>query len=154
MSNLTRLYANTSKGQIHYITAGSGKPVLLLHQTPRSSDEFHEVLPILSKKFRAIAMDTIGFGNSYKPKKEKFTIEDCAAATVDFLDSLNIKQTYLVGHHTGAVIAIEVAVSYPERVRKLVLSGCPLINESRRKEHKTSMDADEEKDDGIHLVSL
>ena len=148
-----RGYANTAKGQIHYLEMGDGEPVLLLHQTPRSSDEFLEVLPLLSKKFRVIAMDTIGFGNSYKPKKP-ITIEDCAEAVLDFLDAVKIKQTHLVGHHTGAVIAAEVAVSYPKRIKKLVLSGCPLINEERRRAHKSSMDADKEREDGSHLVSL
>ena len=149
----TRGYADTSKGQIHYLEMGDGEPVLLLHQTPRSSDEFLEVLPLLSEKFRVIAMDTIGFGNSYKPKKP-ITIEDCAEAVIDFFDAMKIKQTHLVGHHTGAVIAVEVAVSHPKQVKKLVLSGCPLINEEGRRKHKSSMDADKEKDDGSHLVSL
>ncbi|MDG6995080.1 MAG: alpha/beta hydrolase [Nitrososphaerota archaeon] len=148
-----KAYANTPKGQIHYMTSGKGAPVLLLHQTPRSSDEFLEVLPLLSKNFRAIAMDTIGFGNSYKPKKV-ITIEDCARGVIDFLDTMNIRQTHLVGHHTGAVIAIEVAVSHPSRVKRLVLSGCPFVDEEVRKKNRPLMDADEEKVDGSHLLSL
>jgi hypothetical protein len=49
-----RSYANTPDGQIHYATAGQGKPVLLLHQTPRSWDEYRDVLPIIGSRYRAI----------------------------------------------------------------------------------------------------
>jgi len=66
-----RAYADTSDGQIHYAEAGQGKPVLLLHQTPRSWDEYRDVLPILSMKYRAIAMDTVGFGDSYRLKGKR-----------------------------------------------------------------------------------
>lgn len=150
-----RAFADTPKGQIHYRTLGSGKPVVLLHQTPRSSDEYLEALEYLGQTFRAIAMDMIGFGDSYAPQKA-CTIEDYAEGVIDFLDALGIQSTSLVGHHTGAVIALEVAASHPDRVEKLVLSACPYYDDARRREHQGEpvMDADEVKEDGSHLVSL
>jgi len=55
-----RRYLDTPDGQIHYVTAGSGRPVLLLHQTPRSWDEYRDVIPILARERRVVALDTIG----------------------------------------------------------------------------------------------
>ena len=79
---IRRSYADTPEGQIHYAEAGQGKPVLLLHQTPRSWDEYRDVLPILGRKYRVIAMDTIGFGDSYRLKGEA-TIEVSLAVSFD-----------------------------------------------------------------------
>jgi pimeloyl-ACP methyl ester carboxylesterase len=74
---LRRGFVDTPEGQIHYATVGQGKPVLLLHQTPRSWDEYRDALPIIGRKYWAIAMDTIGFGDSFKPEK-KNSVEDYA----------------------------------------------------------------------------
>jgi len=112
-----RSYADTPEGQIHYAMAGQGKPLLLLHQTPRSWDEYRDVLPILGQKYRSIAMDTVGFGDSYRLKGEA-TIEACARGVIQLMDALSIRQTSIVGHHTGGVVAVEVAAAYPERVEK------------------------------------
>jgi pimeloyl-ACP methyl ester carboxylesterase len=155
--SVTRAFVDTPKGQIHYRIAGKGTTVLLLHQTPRSSDEFLEVLPELaSAGFRAIAMDTIGFGDSYKPMKRNLTVADLGSGVIDFLDAMKIKRTNLVGHHTGAVIAIEVATSFPDRVDKLVLSACPYMDDEKRRNSvgKPVMDEDKEMEDGSHLISL
>ena len=119
---IRRGFADTPEGQIHYATVGQGKPVLLLHQTPRSWDEYRDVLPIIGQKYWAIAMDTVGFGDSYKPEKEG-TIETFAEGVVAFLDAMSIPRTSIIGHHTGGVIAVEVAATHPERVEKLVLSS-------------------------------
>jgi pimeloyl-ACP methyl ester carboxylesterase len=158
-----RGFADTPRGQIHYMeyvgggntkTKGGRPALLMLHQTPRSSDEFLEVLPLFGENFRAIAIDTIGFGNSYKSAdNNQPTIEDFASGVIDFLDALGITKTHLLGHHTGAVIAIEVAVSHPERVHKLVLSACPYVDEDYHR-HKEVMDSDEETEDGSYLLSL
>lgn len=104
-----RGFAGTNHGQIHFAEAGQGKPVILLHQTPRSWDEYREILPIIGQKYRAIAMDTIGFGDSFKTI-EPGSIERYAEAVIDLMDRLNIKKTSIVGHHTGGVIAMEVAI--------------------------------------------
>jgi pimeloyl-ACP methyl ester carboxylesterase len=152
---MRRVFLDTLEGQIHYRESGSGKPVLLLHQTPRSSDEYLEVLPIIGERYWAIAMDTIGFGDSYKPRK-KCGIEDYAEGVITLLNSLKISKASLVGHHTGGVIAIEVAASYPERVDKLILSGVPYIDKEERlkRKGKKVIDSYELKTDGSHLLDL
>ncbi len=150
-----RAYVDTPNGQIHYLTAGEGRPVLFLHQTPRSSDEFLEVLPIVGQRFKAIAMDSIGFGFSYKSDK-KCSIENLGSGVIEFMDAMGMKDVLLVGHHTGAVVALEVAASHPTRVDRLVLSACPFYDETLRASlhNKPVMDADEETEDGAFLLSL
>ena len=108
--------------QIHYRTEGSGEVILLLHQTPYSSDEYSDVIPFLAQGYRAIAIDTVGHGNSEIPPRE-YEIEDFGRAVIGVLNTLGIDRTNLVGHHTGAHIAVEVAAKNPNRVHKLILSG-------------------------------
>jgi pimeloyl-ACP methyl ester carboxylesterase len=152
---VTRAFVETPEGQIHYRTAGAGRPVLLLHQTPRSSDEYRDVVPILARELRVIAMDTIGYGDSYRPPRP-CAVEDYARGAIDLLDGLAIPRTAVVGHHTGAVIAIELAATHPERVERLVLSASPYVDAEDRERRKTRppIDEVEPRPDGSHLAEL
>lgn len=120
-------YVDIAEGQIHYKTEGSGSCVLFLHQSPLSSDEYADLIPLVSKHYHALAMDYMGHGNSSDPPKE-FDIEDFARTTVAALDSLGIRRVSLVGHHTGALVAVEIAAVYPQKVEKVILSGCPVYS--------------------------
>jgi len=152
---IRRGFADTPRGQIHYATAGQGEPVMLLHQTPRSWDEYRDVLSIIGAKYRAIAMDTLGFGDSYRPKVEA-SVELYAQGVIQLLDALTIERASIVGHHTGGVIAVEVAASYPDRVKKLILSSTPYVDAENRALRKTRPPIDEVelKPDGAHLAEL
>jgi len=151
---MKRGYVDTTEGQVHYLTEGSGEPLILLAQVPFSSDSYLEMLPLLAKSYRVIAMDTPGYGNSYVPP-EGYRVEDYARSIVYFLAALNIEKTNIFGHHTGASLAAEVAVAYPERVDKLVLSGCPCYAPEARKVHQSDpiCRAREIKEDGSHLIN-
>lgn len=147
-------YADTSFGQIHYASCGTGEPVVLLHQTPRSWDEYREVLPLLGRTRRAVAMDTLGFGNSARPPEH--SIETYARGVLALMDALELPRAAVAGHHTGGVVAVEVAARAPERVTALVLSSTPLIDEEgrRRRTGRPSIDAVREQPDGSHLGEL
>ena len=86
-SNVERRFVTTPLGRIHVAMAGAGFPVLLLHQTPRSWDEYRDVLPLLGRDFRAIAMDTLGFGDSDSPAADP-SIELWAQGAFALLDAL------------------------------------------------------------------
>jgi pimeloyl-ACP methyl ester carboxylesterase len=119
-------------GALVYAEAGAGPPVLLLHQTPRSWDEYRDVLPLLAAGgFRAIAVDTPGFGGS-APLAGEPTIERWARAALDALDALEIDTAAVVGHHTGGCIAVALAAAQPGRVSALVLSSTPLTDATYR----------------------
>jgi pimeloyl-ACP methyl ester carboxylesterase len=148
---MLRGYADTSLGQVHYLEQGSGEPLVLLHQTADSARMYTEVFPCLAERFRVIAPDTPGFGDSDKPS-EPPGIEGYARALAEFLDSLGIARANLLGHHTGASIAVEFASTYPDRVLKLVLSGCPDYDpEVRPQKSATSAQPARIEADGSHL---
>jgi pimeloyl-ACP methyl ester carboxylesterase len=135
-------------GAIAFARAGEGPAVALFHQTPRSCDEYRDVLPVLAEcGFRAIAFDTPGFGDS-APLGEKPTIEGWATAMHRALDALGVDRTIVVGHHTGGVIAVELAAQRPERVGGLVLSSTPLTDAEYRDQPpgESGVDAAEDAD--------
>ena len=159
---MKRDFLDTPFGQIHYATEGSGDPVLLLHQTARSMNEYAEVIPLIAKRYWVIAMDTLGYGDSDKPTKCP-TIANYAEIVVMLIDKLGLSKTNIVGHHTGAYICIEVASTYPERVEKAVLSGpAPTMYSENKNEIPKLYEewydcwknwlGKETKEDGSHLI--
>jgi pimeloyl-ACP methyl ester carboxylesterase len=130
-----RRLVDTTLGQVHCVDAGSGTdtPLLLLHQTPRSIDEFAEVLPLLAAGRRVVAMDTPGYGCSDRVPGRP-SIADYARVAREILDALGIDRVIPVGHHTGAVIAVEMAAAYPERIERVVLSGPVYTDAAGREE--------------------
>ncbi|RPH61309.1 MAG: alpha/beta hydrolase [Burkholderiales bacterium] len=154
---IRRAFADLGDGPIHYAQCGpeGAEAVLLLHQTPRSWAEYRLVLPILGTRYRAVAMDTIGFGDSARPAWPA-SIERWAAVAAELLDALGIERAHVVGHHTGGVIAIELAAAFPERVGRLVLSSTPFTDAAfrRARAQRPPIDQVEPSDDGEHLAAL
>jgi pimeloyl-ACP methyl ester carboxylesterase len=155
-THIERRFVQTRSGRLHIAVCGNGFPVLLLHQTPRSWDEFRDVLPPLGQNYRAIAMDTVGFGDSQPLPPGSDSIEAWAGAAHDLLDALELPQVAVVGHHTGAAIATEMAASRPERVRALVLSASPYVDAAKRASAvgKKLIDHVDRHVDGRHLLEL
>jgi pimeloyl-ACP methyl ester carboxylesterase len=153
---ITRRFVDVPAGTIHCAIAGAGKAVLLLHQTPRSWDEYREVLPLLGRNFQAIAMDTIGYGDSSKPALGDDSIERWAEVALSLADALGIARLAVVGHHTGAAIAVEMAAAYPDRIAAAVLSAAPLVDAGFRTRHSgpPRIDNVARRPDGSHLVEL
>ena len=154
MTAISRGYLSVSFGQMHYATAGRGRPVLLLHQTPRSWDEFRELIPLLAGRFRVVALDTAGYGASDVPPE--ISIEGFADAVVEAMSVLEIRRAALVGHHTGGVIAVDIAARYPDRVTRLVLSSTPFVDAAarRRRALRPPIDEVERTPDGAYLQQL
>jgi pimeloyl-ACP methyl ester carboxylesterase len=118
---LTRGYASTAGGQIHYWECGSGPALVLLAPAPRSARVYRRLLPLLVG-FRALALDTRGFGESAPPDSHP-AMSDYAEDVVRVLDSLAIGKAHLFGLHTGNKIAAAVAAGWPDRVGRVVLAG-------------------------------
>ena len=159
MTEVSRRFVDTSAGTIHCAIAGdhSGSDVLLLHQTPRSWNEYREVLPLLGRRRRAVAMDMIGFGDSSALPWGSDSIERWAAVALELLDALEIEQAHLVGHHTGAVVATEMAGRAPERAHSVVLSSAPFDDAQTRAAHLEAgpiVDNVTPRSDGSHVTDL
>ncbi|MFF4509323.1 alpha/beta fold hydrolase [Streptomyces sp. NPDC001401] len=148
-------YVPSGFGQLHYVECGSGEPVLMLHQTPRSWTEYLDVLPLVGTAHRAIAMDTLGFGASAKPEGPH-SIERFADGAEALVDALGLDRFHLVGHHTGGVIAVELAARLQDRVASLLLSATPFIDDEKRRTaaERKPVDHVDPKPDGSHLVEL
>jgi len=150
-----RGYADTRFGQLHFAEMGAGPVILLLHQTPRSHDEFRELQPLLAQAHRVIAMDMLGFGQS-APLAAPQTIEAIAAGSLSLLDALGLETASVLGHHTGGAVALEMAAAQPDRVPALVLSSTPWLDGHYRDAHRNgaAVDAAEPSQDGRHLQTL
>lgn len=150
------LTMNTSHGPVHLVRCGQGDPLLLLHQTPRSWREFEPVLPLLAPHADCIAMDTVGYGDSPPYGDGQPSIERWAATALALMDTLGLARFAVLGHHTGAVIAMEMAAQAPQRVSALVLSSCPYVDAARRERHgqHAVVDAVQPRADGGHLLDL
>lgn len=150
-----RTYVDTPFGRLHVRDEGIGNRVfLLLHQTPRSMDEFAELVPLLAEHGRVLAMDMLGFGLSPRvPAPQR--IEDMAAGAAALLDALGISEVIVIGHHTGAAVAMEIAAC-DSRVMAVVLSSPPWTDAEFREKHADGpgVDAAEPRSDGTHLTEL
>lgn len=154
---IRRAFAHLTVGQVHYATCG-GPPapaVLLLHQSPRSWREYEKVLPLLGQGWHAVAMDTTGFGDS-APLSGRASIERYAQVAWELVDALQLADVHVVGHHTGGVIAVEMAASVPHRVSSVVLSSTPFTGAAFRRARAERPPIDEvpPSADGSHLAAL
>jgi pimeloyl-ACP methyl ester carboxylesterase len=150
---MKRQFVSTALGQVHIVEAGAGAatPLVLLHQTPRSIDEYAEVLPLLAARRRTIAIDNPGYGCSDMPPREP-TLEDYAAVVRDVLKALDTPRAIFIGHHTGAVISVELAAAYPELVERVVLSGPVYVDAAGRAELMPHFVQWHAAADGAHLM--
>ena len=152
-----RAYADGPFGQIHYAAAGAGAPLLLLHQTPRSWDEYSEIMRLLAPRRLAVAMDLPGMGASDPPPGEP-TVENFADSALALLDALGLAEADVFGHHTGAFVAADLAARHPDRVRALILSAPSWVDDAYRAAHPDGGDLDvdnaEPTEDGAHLATL
>ena len=112
---------NTGEVDLHYVTAGEGEPIVLLHGWPQSWYCWRKILPALTQRFQVIAPDLRGLGDSSRPASgyDKQSIaHDIRVLTHDHL---GLKSYFLVGHDWGGPVAFCLAATYPESVRKLAM---------------------------------
>lgn len=118
-------YVPTPEGQIRFVKRGSGYPLVMLHPLGTSTWAWHTVIDSLSQYYTCYAFDMLGHGESDKPSRH-FNIPDYARALDHAAQVLNIHRGHYIGNSVGACLATEMAASYPDRVDKLVLVGCPV----------------------------
>ncbi|MFQ3595316.1 MAG: alpha/beta hydrolase [Sphingomonadaceae bacterium] len=131
---IRKSYVDTSGGQIHVTSeAGPGRPVCFFHQTASSGKMWLKTFERLAGRFDCHAFDTPGFGGSFDPDPAS---EPPMTQYVDWLHeavrAFGFERVHLVGHHTGACIAVEMAARYPDIAQSLTLIGpVPLTAEER-----------------------
>ena len=98
---MKRGYADTPEGQIHYVIAGEGDALVLIHQMVRSSRMWLKVMPLLAEKYKVVAVDMLGHGFSASPPIEGDTVSILADSVVHTMDELGIPKAHVLGLHTG-----------------------------------------------------
>lgn len=150
---IKKAYTEISMGQCHYrYKAGEGIPVVFLHQTPSSSLMYEELISYLPQ-YTSIAIDTPGFGMSDDISGTP-SIEDYGNYVLEVLGNLGIKEFHLMGHHSGASIALHIENQCSEMVTSLTLIGVFLAttDEKELMKKQTSLDWSP-KEDGSHLIN-
>lgn len=136
---LRRAYFESRYGQLHVhnaIPAGGGfdeqTTLLCLHSSSATGRSFLEISRILGTTRSVYSPDTPGCGESDAPPKA-LNIAGYAEAIGDFIDSMRFRSIDLLGAHSGAAVAAELAIARPKLVRKIVMIGAPVLDESERK---------------------
>jgi pimeloyl-ACP methyl ester carboxylesterase len=106
--------------RIHYLEAGSGDPVILLHGTGGEGARWMPTIKGLASNFRIIALDQIGFGQSDKPLTT-YHSGVFAGFLAGFMKAIGVPRATIVGQSMGAAVALHLAVHHPELVERLVL---------------------------------
>lgn len=118
--------SNGYRRRVHFRRAGSGPPLLMVHQSPRSSKEYEALMHKWAAHFTCIAPDTPGFGQS-DPFPDSLQgepeINQFADAVVDFLDALGIKKCAAYGFHSGGIILVTALKRHPTRFSTLAVGG-------------------------------
>jgi pimeloyl-ACP methyl ester carboxylesterase len=106
--------------RVAYRDAGQGKVLLLIHGMAGSSATWRAVLPQLSKKYRVVAPDLLGHGESAKPRGD-YSLGAFAVWLRDFLDELGITRATVVGQSLGGGVAMQFVYQHPDYCERLVL---------------------------------
>jgi haloalkane dehalogenase len=108
--------------RMHYVEAGDGPPVLLLHGEPTWSFLYRKLIAGLAPQHRCLAPDYFGFGRSDKPTDPGFYSYDGHYASVErFVDELDLRGITLVVQDWGGPIGFRLCVERPERIARLVV---------------------------------
>ena len=148
-------YADTPNGQIHYrqLKNVDGVPLVLFHQTASSGMMFEPLMALLADSFHMIAPDTPGFGASFSTPN-LFSVHYLSDSLHAALTSLGVESCYAFGHHTGSAIAVQMAHDHPNFIKKMVLSGPPLLSEAQINGLKASLKPFALAEDGSHLTQV
>lgn len=120
---------------LHLRRFGKGPPVVLLHESPRSSGVLIPLARKLASRFTVFALDSPGYGLSDPLPLARPNVEDFADAVVLSLQALGLNKAAVYGTHTGALIALAMAKRHPDFVAGVILDGYPVFTSSEADLH-------------------
>ena len=120
MSESEMKYLDLHGDRVAYREAGAGEALLLIHGMAGSSATWRAVLPQLSKKYRVVAPDLFGHGESAKPRGD-YSLGAFAAWLRDLLDELGITRATVVGQSLGGGVAMQFSYQHRDYCERLVL---------------------------------
>ena len=152
--SIRRDYVCTSAGQLlmRKVTGGNSRTLVMFHAGPGSSAGLEPLCLSLASDRQVVTFDTPGNGDS-SPLVGDPSIEELASVLVEGIDAAGIDKFDLYGVHTGAALAIEVALSRPKNTGHVILDGLPLFSEAEVKEYIANYAPEMKvKWDGSHLL--
>lgn len=114
-------YYTVNNVQLHYVDEGAGETLLFVHGTPSWSFEFRHVIKYLSKRYRCIAIDHIGFGLSEKPATYDYSVQNHTATLLKLIAHLQLDSFTMLVHDFGGIIGLAAAEQIPEKIKKLII---------------------------------
>lgn len=109
--------------KLHYVELGQGEPIVFLHGNGSMIQDFAAsgLLELAAKSYRVFAFDRPGFGHSERPDDRTWTAEAQAKLFHQAFIQLSIGKPIVVGHSWGTLVALELAVAFPQDVARLIL---------------------------------
>lgn len=110
----------------NYHDQGSGQPVLLIHGSGPGVTAWANwrlTMPALAERFRVIAPDMVGFGETQRPEGHQYSMQSWLGHLLGLLDALDIEKAHVVGNSFGGALALALAIHAPDRVGRLALMG-------------------------------
>lgn len=122
----TAQFLNFKSHRIAYFSAGKGPVISLIHGFPTSSYDWVKIWPALSKRYRVIAVDMLGFGSSAKPRPYDYSIQEQAEIWEYVWQELGVGKTAIVAHDYGDTVALELLmrqqkVDTPRKIKQVML---------------------------------
>ncbi|NTV99940.1 MAG: alpha/beta hydrolase [Oscillochloris sp.] len=114
---------------VHYEVFGRGRPVLFLHGWLGSWRYWFPTMEVVADHFRTYSFDFWGFGDSRR-KLTQESIQNYSDQVIRFLDALGIDRVQLVGHSMGGMVALKMAITYPDRIQRVATVGAPIDGDS------------------------
>ena len=111
--------------RLHYVERGTGTPLVLLHGNGSMIEDFQSsgLIDLAAKKYRVIAFDRPGFGHSDRPRSTIWTPEAQADLIAAALKKIGVPRAIILGHSWGTLVALALAMKYPQEVQALVLAS-------------------------------
>ncbi len=127
MSTLAHQNATINGVRLHYVEAGSGPLVVLLHGFPEFWYSWRNQIPALAEAgFHVLAPDMRGYNESEKPRGVRnYDIDLLAADVIGLIRHAGADRATVVGHDWGGAVAWHVAMRHPEAVQRLAVLNCP-----------------------------
>lgn len=113
--------ARVDNVELHYLTAGQGPAVILLHGYTQTSRMWKPIIPLLAGKFTVIAPDLPGIGDSSIPADKDIGMITAAKQIHELVRSLKIDKARVVGHDIGLMVAYAYAAQFPNDTEKLAV---------------------------------
>src|SRR5207302_9229730 len=117
-------FVRTKHGRLHYLEAGRGPAVIMLHSNDNSAYEYEDLMKPLAARHRVIAWEQPGHGDS-EPITRHYRVEDYSDAVVAFMDGLGLDKASVMGSSIGGAITADLGARHGARIDKLFIVEAP-----------------------------